>query len=109
VEDGQFAVLHTGDFRAEPWFLDDIRRNPFLQPYLAPPEVQESAVLEESEVKCPGSPLFKTLDTIYLDTECLLTMNEEVPTKVHPFLDAYMNDCDYNSLFRAKQLRVWSL
>ncbi|KAF8491140.1 hypothetical protein F5888DRAFT_1063248 [Russula emetica] len=81
VEDGQFAVLHTGDFRAEPWFLDDIRRNPFLQPYLAPPEVQEGAVLEESEVKCPGSPLFKTLDTIYLDTECLLTMNEEVPTK----------------------------
>ncbi len=55
-----------------------------------------------------GTLLFKTLDTVYLDTECLLTMNEEVPTKVHPFLDAYMNDNDYNTLFRVKQLRVWS-
>jgi hypothetical protein len=92
VEEGQCAVLHTGDFRAEPWFLDDIRRNPFLQPYLAPPEVQEGGVLEQSGIKYSGSPLFKRLDTIYLDTECLLTMNEEVPTKVHPFLDAYTND-----------------
>jgi hypothetical protein len=66
-------------------------------------------MLEQSEVKCSGSPLFKTLDTIYLDTECLLTMNEEVPTKVHPFLDAYVNDRDYTTLFRAKQLRVWCL
>jgi hypothetical protein len=98
VEDGQSAVLHTGDFRAEPWFLNDIRRNPFLQPYLAPLAVQECAKLEQSGVKSSGSPLFKTLDTIYLDTECLFTMNEEVPTKVHPFLDAYMNDCDYSSL-----------
>jgi hypothetical protein len=31
------------------------------------------------------TPLFKTLDAIYLDTECLLTMNE-VPTKVPLFL-----------------------
>jgi len=66
-------------------------------------------VLEQSEAKYSRTPLFKTLDTIYLDTECLLTMNEEVPTKVHPFLDVYMNDHDYNALFRAKQLRVWSL
>ena len=109
IEDAQCAVLHTGDFRAEPWFLDDIRRNPFLQPYLAPPEVHEGAMLEQSEVKCPGSPLFKTLDAIYLDTESLLTIDEEVPTKVKPFLYAYMNDCDYSTLFRATQLRVWSL
>ena len=66
-------------------------------------------MLEQSEVKCSGSPLFKTLDTIYLDTESLLTINEEVPTKVHPFLDTYMNDRDYTAFFRAKQLRVWSL
>ena len=66
-------------------------------------------MLEQSEVKCPGSPLFKTLDTIYLDTECLLTMNEEVPTKVHPYLDPCVNDRDYITLSRAKQLRVWSL
>jgi hypothetical protein len=55
-------------------------------------------VLEQSKDKRSGSPLFKTLDTVYLDTECLLTMSEDVPTKVHTFLDAYMNDCDYNTL-----------
>jgi hypothetical protein len=66
-------------------------------------------MLEQSEIKCSGSPLFKTLDTIYLDTESLLTINEEVPTKVHPFLDAYMNECDFTTLIRPKQLRDWSL
>ncbi len=71
---------------------DDIRRNPFLQPYLAPTEAREGAVLWQREARCSGAPLFRTLDTIYLDTECLLTMKEEVPTKVHLFLDAYMND-----------------
>jgi len=81
VEGVQGAVLHTGDFRAEPWFLDDIRRNPFLQPYLVLPEVREGTVQERRTDKRSGSPLFKTLDAIYLDTECLLTMNE-VPTKV---------------------------
>lgn len=38
-------------------------------------------MLGKREVRCSGTPLFKTLDAIYLDTECLLTMNE-VPTKV---------------------------
>jgi hypothetical protein len=93
VEGAQCAVLHTGDFRAEPWFLDDLRRNPFLQPYLAPPEFREGAMLGQSEVSRTGTPLFKTLDAIYLDTECLLMM-DEAPTKVHPFLDAYLNDQD---------------
>lgn len=81
MEGVQGAVLHTGDFRAEPWFLDDIRRNPFLQPYLALPEVREGTVPERRMDKCSELPLFKTLDAIYLDTECLLAMNE-VPTKV---------------------------
>ena len=81
MEGVQGAVLHTGDFRAEPWFLDDIRRNPFLQPYLALPEVREGAVLERRTDERSETPLFKTLDTIYLDTECLLAINE-VPTKV---------------------------
>ncbi|KAF8466527.1 hypothetical protein DFH94DRAFT_639281, partial [Russula ochroleuca] len=80
VEGAQCAVLHTGDFRAEPWFLDDLRRNPFLQPYLAPPEFREGAMLGQSEVSRTGTPLFKTLDAIYLDTECLLMM-DEAPTK----------------------------
>jgi len=85
VEGAQGAVLHTGDFRAEPWFLDDIRRNPFLQPYLAPPEMPGSA---QRDSKYQGEPLFKTLDAIYLDTACLLSTSEP-PTKV------------YSSAFRA--------
>ncbi|KAI0263912.1 beta-lactamase-like protein [Gloeopeniophorella convolvens] len=72
VEGPDSAVLHTGDFRAEPWFLDDMRRNPFLQRYLAPMFPAPAT---------PGSaPLFKTLDTIYLDTACMLS-DKEVPTK----------------------------
>ncbi|KAH7921615.1 hypothetical protein BV22DRAFT_1132123 [Leucogyrophana mollusca] len=31
------TVLHTGDLRAEPWFLASLARNPLLQPYLADP------------------------------------------------------------------------
>ncbi|KAH9053968.1 beta-lactamase-like protein, partial [Lactarius deliciosus] len=80
VEGSQGAVLHTGDFRAEPWFLDEIRRNPFLQPYLAPPETPGSAELGQRGSKYQGDPLFKTLDTIYLDTACLLSTTD-VPTK----------------------------
>ncbi|KAI9430540.1 beta-lactamase-like protein [Lactarius indigo] len=80
VEGSQGAVLHTGDFRAEPWFLDDIRRNPFLQPYLAPPETPGSAVVGQRGSKYEGDPLFKTLDAIYLDNACLLSTTD-VPTK----------------------------
>jgi hypothetical protein len=85
VEDGQSAVLHTGDFRAEPWFLDNIRRNPFLQPYLSPPKVHEGAIPGQLDEKRLGAPLFKTLDAIYLDTACLFS-TIEVPTKVPPHL-----------------------
>jgi hypothetical protein len=80
VEGDQGAVLHTGDFRAEPWFLDYIRRNPFLQPYLAPPKAQDGGQLDE---KCLGAPLSKTLDSIYLDTASVLSTTE-VPPKVPP-------------------------
>ncbi|KAH8984460.1 beta-lactamase-like protein [Lactarius akahatsu] len=80
VEGSQGAVLHTGDFRAEPWFLDDIRRNPFLQSYLAPPETPGSAELGQRGSNYQGDPLFKTLDAIYLDTACLLSTTD-VPTK----------------------------
>jgi hypothetical protein len=82
VEGGQGAVLHTGDFRAEPWFLDNIRRNSFLQPYLAPPKAQ-GVTPELLDEKFSHIPLFKTLDAIYLDTACLFS-TDEVPTKVPP-------------------------
>ncbi|KAN0128916.1 Beta-lactamase-like protein, partial [Lactarius tabidus] len=80
VEGSRGAVLHTGDFRAEPWFLDDIRRNPFLQPYLSPPETPGSTLFEQRDSKYQGDRLFKTLDAIYLDTACLLSTTD-VPTK----------------------------
>lgn len=67
IEGNQGAVLHTGDIRAEPWFLDSLRHNPFLQPYLSVPGAT------------PG--VYKTLKAIYLDTACVMNI-EDVPTKV---------------------------
>ncbi|KAH6915130.1 beta-lactamase-like protein [Coprinopsis sp. MPI-PUGE-AT-0042] len=69
IEGSRGAVLHTGDFRAEPWFLDSLRRNPFLQPYIH----HESALSSTN-------PVTKTLEAIYLDTACVLS-NAEIPTK----------------------------
>lgn len=65
VEGDKGAVLHTGDFRAEPWFLESLTRNPFLQPYLY------------SERQ---GPINKTLEAIFLDTACVLSP-AQVPTK----------------------------
>jgi hypothetical protein len=61
-------VLHTGDFRAEPWFLESITHNPFLQPYLASGDSQ------------PGDPN-SALEAIYLDTASVMS-SASVPTKV---------------------------
>ncbi|KAJ6480729.1 beta-lactamase-like protein, partial [Mycena vitilis] len=67
IQGPQGAVLHTGDFRAEPWFLDSITNNPFLQPYLA------------SEDSQPGDRS-NTLETIFLDTASVMS-SATVPTK----------------------------
>lgn len=56
--------MHTGDFRAEPWFLESLTRNPYLQPYLYPHEAQ-------SVFSKPT--LSTTLEAIYLDTACVLS------------------------------------
>ncbi|KAF9442259.1 hypothetical protein P691DRAFT_779488 [Macrolepiota fuliginosa MF-IS2] len=66
IEGPKGAVLHTGDFRAEPWFLESLSRNPFLQPYL-----HSSA----------NAPLHRALDCIYLDTACAFS-TLDVPTKL---------------------------
>jgi len=66
IEGDKGAVLHTGDFRAEPWFLESLTRNPFLQRYLYS--------------KKPGL-INKPLEAIYLDTACVLSPNA-IPTKV---------------------------
>ncbi|GLB41473.1 putative DNA repair protein [Lyophyllum shimeji] len=70
IEGARGAVLHTGDFRAEPWFLDSLTRNPFLQPYLAP---------RTSDGRNAGK-MVKTLEAIYLDTANVLS-TLSVPTK----------------------------
>ncbi|KAJ7138135.1 hypothetical protein C8R44DRAFT_868466 [Mycena epipterygia] len=72
IEGAQGAVLHTGDFRAESWFLESITHNPFLQSYLASLDPHNSA----------PDPLSKTLDAIYLDTASVMSF-AAVPTKAH--------------------------
>ncbi|EPT05368.1 hypothetical protein FOMPIDRAFT_1111639 [Fomitopsis schrenkii] len=69
------TVLHTGDFRAEPWFLESINKNPFLQPFLFAREM-----LEGRERREQSNNVLQTLDAIHLDTACLLT-TIDVPTK----------------------------
>ncbi|KAG6856996.1 hypothetical protein H0H87_011090 [Tephrocybe sp. NHM501043] len=66
IEGAEGAILHTGDFRAEPWFIETITRNPFLQPYLAP--------------RTNSRGISKTLKAIYLDTASI-TSKLSVPTK----------------------------
>ncbi|KAF5372288.1 hypothetical protein D9757_009638 [Collybiopsis confluens] len=61
------------DFRAEPWFLESIKHNPFLQPYLAPPD--DTDYFEDGD-----GQVIKTLDAIYLDTACVI-QTHPVPTK----------------------------
>ncbi|KZT67300.1 hypothetical protein DAEQUDRAFT_751801 [Daedalea quercina L-15889] len=70
------TVLHTGDFRAEPWFLESLVRNPFLQPFLA----AEDLLQEQTRGKKKSNAVHQTLDAIHLDTACLLS-TISVPTK----------------------------
>ncbi|KAF8194687.1 hypothetical protein BJ912DRAFT_1141510 [Pholiota molesta] len=72
IEGSRGAVLHTGDFRGEPWFLESLVRNPFLQKYL-------SHGIDPSG-KQPMNPVSHTLEAIYLDTASVLSVFE-VPTK----------------------------
>ncbi|KAE9387923.1 hypothetical protein BT96DRAFT_454671 [Gymnopus androsaceus JB14] len=72
IEGSEGAILHTGDFRAEPWFLESIKHNPLLQPYLA--------LSEDETSENDGNGVVKTLEAIYLDTACVM-QNYQVPTK----------------------------
>ncbi|KJA22760.1 hypothetical protein HYPSUDRAFT_87152 [Hypholoma sublateritium FD-334 SS-4] len=69
IEGSRGAVLHTGDFRGEPWFLDSLTRNPFLRKYISP----EGAVSFTDGVS-------RTLEAIYLDTASVLSTSRP-PTK----------------------------
>lgn len=58
IEGDGKAILYTGDIRSEPWFVNNLTRNPFLIQYTCG---------------------LKTLDCIYLDTSN--TVNIRFPTK----------------------------
>jgi hypothetical protein len=75
IEGSKGAVLHTGDFRAEPWFITSLTRNPSLEPYIAT-HVSPPATHMGHE------PVVRTLEAIYLDTACFLQQSQ-VPTKDH--------------------------
>ncbi|KAI0086911.1 hypothetical protein BDY19DRAFT_859766, partial [Irpex rosettiformis] len=74
IEGAQGAVLHTGDFRAEPWFIQSLTKNPFLQRYIHPTLDSIRTISKQQD------GLENTLRTIYLDTACLLG-TDDVPTK----------------------------
>ena len=80
IEGSKGAILHTGDFRAEPWFLESLTRNPLLQRYLSPQDQHLP-----SDAKRPQThPVSTTLEAIYLDTASTLS-NFQIVTKVQPF------------------------
>jgi len=62
IEGPRGAVLHTGDLRAESWFLTSLTRNPFLQPYITDGEEDLCVVIARGDRQ--GS-LTKTLNAIY--------------------------------------------
>ncbi|BGP51194.1 hypothetical protein JCM10450v2_007123 [Rhodotorula kratochvilovae] len=61
------AVIVTGDVRIEPWWLDALKHNPLVAPYLPPGGAGER--------RAP-----RTLDCLYLDTSNVL-LDEELVTK----------------------------
>ncbi|KAI6030614.1 beta-lactamase-like protein, partial [Pisolithus orientalis] len=81
IEGHRGSVLHTGDVRAEPWFLSSLTRNPFLQRYLADSAENLSVLVARNEViHMEATGLVKTLEAVYLDTASLLSMTI-VPSK----------------------------
>ncbi|KAG8817387.1 hypothetical protein FRC17_011252 [Serendipita sp. 399] len=72
VEGPYGAILHTGDVRAEPWFVQSLKRNPILQQYIPYPNT----------VQWPSSSdtAIQTLEAIHLDTEALILV-DDLPTK----------------------------
>ena len=71
MQGSQGSVLHTGDFRAEPSFLESVAEDPFLRPFLTQGGNQ-------------------TLDAIYLDTACVWSSSEP-PSKVRLYFCVSLN------------------
>ncbi|EKM52053.1 uncharacterized protein PHACADRAFT_54509, partial [Phanerochaete carnosa HHB-10118-sp] len=66
------SILYTGDFRAEPWYLDSLKKNPFLEKYIATWDPHISNAFPET--------VGETLEAIYLDTACMLS-TKLIPSK----------------------------
>ncbi|KAH9949777.1 hypothetical protein B0H21DRAFT_889437 [Amylocystis lapponica] len=81
IEGKKGAILHTGDFRAEPWFLESLTKNPFIQPYLMPPDMEFEPQKDNNGTEnATHTGVVRRLEAIYLDTACLFgTLG--VPTK----------------------------
>ena len=60
------AILHTGDVRADPLFIQSLRRNPALAPFIAP--------LAPGPVTTGGGR--RVLDRIYLDTSAMSVFSQ---------------------------------
>ncbi|KAG8947729.1 hypothetical protein FRC04_010503 [Tulasnella sp. 424] len=85
IEGQHGAVLHTGDVRCEPAFIDSLKRNPFLRPYIAPPThltfPSNTSPSGKGKEKAQEAAPPKRLEAIYLDTACMM-FRSELPSKV---------------------------
>ncbi|KAL4081024.1 beta-lactamase-like protein [Scleroderma citrinum] len=74
IEGPRGSILHTGDMRAESWFLSSLSRNPFLQPYLADSTENLNVFVARREgLHMEATGIVKTLEAVYLDTANLLS------------------------------------
>ncbi|KAG8923551.1 hypothetical protein FRC01_012620 [Tulasnella sp. 417] len=84
IEGQHGAVLHTGDVRCEPAFIDSLKRNPFLRPYIAPPPhlrfSNNTPPSRKGKEKAQEPAPPKRLEAIYLDTACMM-FRSELPSK----------------------------
>ncbi|GAA5909665.1 hypothetical protein JCM8208_003841 [Rhodotorula glutinis] len=81
------AVLITGDVRIEPWWLDALRHNPLVEPYLPHPHAQSAPRPRGAQAQIEGASgseehrgRTRALDCVYLDTSNVL-LDEELITK----------------------------
>ena len=73
--------MHTGDMRAEPSFVESLKRNPFLAKYIAPDPKLDFRNMSGPSSQDECKDLYSTLEAIYLDTACL-TGTVDIPNKV---------------------------
>ena len=85
IEGNQGAVLHTGDIRCEPSFIEALKKHPLLLPYIRPRDDKGKGKGKGKEGDSPN----KQLEAIYLDTACML-FRPELPSKVGIFV---WSDC----------------